>query len=326
LEKNFDRNMSMFLLWLLLVINAVAFVTAHEPPESGDKVTFFAIGDFGFDNSGQRAVADVMNNLAGSGLDYVVTVGDNIYNEGVTSTSDPKWKSHWYDVYEGRCTDVPWYAVLGNHDWEGDPQAQVDYTHSGENRNKVWNMPSMSYNRTHTVGQSKVAWIHLDTNLIFYGPNGENQKMKSNFEKMGWTSTSAVDRYLFKVESMLKEAQGADWIFVVGHMINFGVICGHVGSMDKLVPMFEKYGVAAYFGGHTHALATSESNGIHYFLTGGGGQASGLCGGGKKDWALNSEGFLRGVLSESTLDVQYYNNRGTLLHTVSSITPRGNRL
>jgi hypothetical protein len=51
-----------------------------------------------------------------------MAVGDNFYTggkynyEGVISHLDEKWDSMWTQVYGGSLSQVPWHAVLGNHD------------------------------------------------------------------------------------------------------------------------------------------------------------------------------------------------------------------
>ena len=51
-----------------------------------------------------------------------MAVGDNFYTggkynyEGVISHMDEKWDTMWTQVYDGSLSQVPWHAVLGNHD------------------------------------------------------------------------------------------------------------------------------------------------------------------------------------------------------------------
>jgi acid phosphatase len=47
---------------------------------------------------------------------FVVTLGDNFYNNGVSSSSDAFWSYLWKDVYITPYTDlaIPWYPVFGN--------------------------------------------------------------------------------------------------------------------------------------------------------------------------------------------------------------------
>jgi acid phosphatase len=288
---------------------------APPPTPVGENVSFLALGDFGFGNSGQKQVAAVMKKLATTnGLDFVVSVGDSIYPTGATSVDDPQWKSKWSSVYSGPVMEVPWYAVMGNHDWESKTShAEIEKTKSSGG---IWNMPDFFYTRSHKVGGATVAWVHLETNLIFYGPNGENAAIKANFEKEGWKTSSDVDQHLAKAEAMLKQVQGASWIFVVGHQMNLGKVCSHVGKMGSLATLFEKYGVDAYFGGHTHSLGFTESNGISYFLTGGGGQATGLCGCGgscKRDWGSISMGVLHGSLNATDFHAAFHDSEGKVL-------------
>ena len=111
---------------------------SEEEATEREKVEFLALGDFGFGNSGQKQVAGVMKSLATkNGLDYIVSVGDNIYGSGATSVGDRQWKTKWSDIYDDNL-QVPWYAVLGNHDWESkNPHSEIDKT----KQSTIWNLP-----------------------------------------------------------------------------------------------------------------------------------------------------------------------------------------
>lgn len=88
---------------------------------------FMVIGDWGgaavghYDN--QKAVADMMkqyydyNAKLGKTLLFILTCGDNFYFHGQTGNL---WNKSWYDVYDKVFTSVPWFAVMGNHDWGND--------------------------------------------------------------------------------------------------------------------------------------------------------------------------------------------------------------
>ena len=56
-----------------------------------------------------------------------LTVGDNFYDSGVTDVNDPAWTDSWSSVYLGypSLANLPWYAQLGNHDYDGNPDAEV---------------------------------------------------------------------------------------------------------------------------------------------------------------------------------------------------------
>ena len=74
-------------------------------------VRFAAIGDWGADRSRQYQVADAMGIWCETyRCDFVVTTGDNFYDDGVTSADSSRFESTWKNVYthEG-ISDLTWY-------------------------------------------------------------------------------------------------------------------------------------------------------------------------------------------------------------------------
>lgn len=116
------------------------------PPSSSDpapdELNFFAFGDWGNGSDSQKAVAQaVASYCANSACNLAWLLGDNFYDAGVASVEDPQWKEKFEDVYADRALQIPFYAVLGNHDHDGTPQAEIDYT-GFQGR---WNMPAANY-------------------------------------------------------------------------------------------------------------------------------------------------------------------------------------
>jgi len=96
---------------------AAADLTATNPDQgAGPKVIrFAAMGDTGKGNTGQKDVASaIARKCAASGCDFVQLLGDNIYDSGVTSVTDPQWQTKFEQPYAD--IDLPFYAALGNHD------------------------------------------------------------------------------------------------------------------------------------------------------------------------------------------------------------------
>jgi hypothetical protein len=76
------------------------------------------------------------------------------------------------------------------------------------------------------------------------------------------------------LEQDLQEHQSATWRFVNGHHPPMTAVTRRQGDsphMIALMPMFEKYKVQALFFGHDHNYQHYLKNGIHYFISGGGG-------------------------------------------------------
>lgn len=101
------------------------------------------IGDMGKQGLAQDLVSTAMEKRCQQQKpDALIFLGDNIYVAGVTSVDDPKWHNDLLQYYQSPCLqDVPIYALLGNHDYRGNAQAQIDYN----SKDPRWNMPFRYY-------------------------------------------------------------------------------------------------------------------------------------------------------------------------------------
>jgi hypothetical protein len=93
-------------------------------------VDLLILGDWGRNGHyAQRSVAKWMD-IASYYLDaeMVITTGDNFYDNGVASIHDPIWNTSFEQIYQGPNLFIDWYPTLGNHDYRGNWQAQIDYS------------------------------------------------------------------------------------------------------------------------------------------------------------------------------------------------------
>lgn len=125
-------------------------------------------------------------------------------------------------------SDIPWYNVLGNHDWKGkDVKAQIEYSKV----NELWNIPSFNYDFTIDLGPfGKASFYFIDTSLLVYGYNGErssgSKKMPLHFAeyvslpyifRQGWTEENdSINTQLNAIQERLS-ADESEYIFVSGH-------------------------------------------------------------------------------------------------------------
>jgi hypothetical protein len=58
-------------------------------------------------------------------INFVVSTGDNIYDNGMKSIDDPAFQLSFSNIYTSPSLQKPWYLVLGNHDYRGDVEAQL---------------------------------------------------------------------------------------------------------------------------------------------------------------------------------------------------------
>ncbi|MEL7088472.1 MAG: metallophosphoesterase, partial [Planctomycetota bacterium] len=113
----------------------VAQVTTAPPAilgpsaSSAESITFLAVGRQGYGNDhGRRVAAGMERAAAERPTHFVVFGGDNFFRNGVESVDDPQWQTKFEDQYDGpHLRGLPMFAVLGNHDHDGNPQAQVGY-------------------------------------------------------------------------------------------------------------------------------------------------------------------------------------------------------
>lgn len=117
-----------------------------------------------------RAMATfaVENNPAPSA---VVALGDNFYDYGVKSSTDSLWTSLWTDVYMPYSSlNIPWYAVLGNHDYgygQQGVQAQIDRTWLDTDGASTWVMPATNYTQRFDIPSGGyVQIVFIDTTTL----------------------------------------------------------------------------------------------------------------------------------------------------------------
>ena len=56
-------------------------------------------------------------------IDFVLGTGDNFYApDGVSGIDDPNWNTHWANIFQTKTNlgKLPWYGVIGNHDYNGE--------------------------------------------------------------------------------------------------------------------------------------------------------------------------------------------------------------
>jgi tartrate-resistant acid phosphatase type 5 len=271
-------------------------------------LSFIAMGDWGRQGEfNQRAVAAQMAKAARR-LDaaFILALGDNFYPNGVQSVNDPQWRTSFEDVYTAHALHVDWYVALGNHDYDGNPQAQVDYSQIS----RRWRLPARYYAFREKVADGVDAeFFVLDTSPFITESGGELQR-----HAVPHTDTTAQRKWL---DSALT-ASTAKWKFIVGHHPVYGHrLYPVIAEMERLlVPRLAKYGVAAYISGHEHRLQHILPAGsvTHYFVSG---AASETVPGARVPGARfvsSQSGFFAMSLTRDSLIVQAVDDEGRMLY------------
>lgn len=207
---------------------------------AGKPIRVLAFGDFGTGSVAQKQTAAAMvayNKI--HPFDFGLTLGDNFYPRGMKSPDDPRWQTQWEQLYGPM--HIPFYAVLGNHDWSGadSPAAEILYATKSQN----WHMPSPYY--TFTAGS--VQFFAFDT------PAMDEAELK-------WLD-----------EALTRST--ARWKVVFGHYHIYSATRGDNKELiARLLPILKKDHVDVYLNGHDHNLQELKpEGGVHFFVSGGGG-------------------------------------------------------
>lgn len=227
---------------------------------------FLVVGDWGRggkDNQGK--VAERMGETAQSARSsFIASTGDNFYRLGVTSVDDRQWRTSFEEVYtHPGLRHLPWYPVLGNHDYGGSVKAQIDY----KGPTGRWKMAGRYY-------------------PLLGGPSGSQDADFFFIDTVTWLGVESFP-YYFLGSDIRKEDQKlqAQWLVeaLASSKARFKFVFGHHGiysigphggqmQMKELDDVLRRFCVTAYIHGHDHCLYHISHRGMHYICSGGGSQ------------------------------------------------------
>lgn len=301
---------NMFYSLLLLVIFLVSNKTNSQELEIlDDAYHFYVIGDWGRQGDyNQKVLADKMAELTNQiEPEFIISTGDNFYPNGVGSVNDRLWITSFEDIYRHTNLHCDWYVVLGNHDYRGNSQAQLDYSKIS----RRWKIPERYYSFTKEISDdNKADFIFIDTSPFI-------RDYHENYGKYGIKNQDTTKQYNWIKNSLAKSKN--KWKFVIGHHSIYTGGKRQPGQpelIEKLVPMFEKNNVDAYICGHEHDLQVirPEKQKVAYFVSGAGSEVrpTGSMPGSK--FSISKQGFMIfSVLDNKTL-VQVVDYEGKVVH------------
>jgi tartrate-resistant acid phosphatase type 5 len=258
-------------------------------------MALLVVGDWGTGGSLQRTVAAGMDSVAQQHpLTAIISTGDNIYPDGVASKHDPQWKRKFESVYNHKSLLVPWWAVLGNHDYRLDPDAQVAY----HQVNPRWNMPGRTWSTRLSAQQPggepvTVAVVGLDTQALTQNVNVEQQ-----CQWLRDTLNKCTER----------------WKIVVGHhpLRSYGHYKDTAILVRKIAPLLQEFGVHVYACGHDHdvQIIKHPNDSFVCLVSGGGGGSRDTEWGKHTLYAGTNGGFASMLCNNSTLEMVVYGSNG----------------
>jgi hypothetical protein len=289
----------------------------HDVPTSVR--TFLVVGDQGATSRDKaERVGRRMNEWAGeNGCDFILSLGDNFYQDGPPSVNDELFEDRWINPYSGdNIKDLFWFISVGNHDYypyEGYEWNEVARTHvSGEKR---WYLPELWYNQTLDSPAGKIDLIVADSQAARKAMN-DYRDMYTWFENtLKWSDE----------EGHMK--------IVVSHHPSRSAGNYYPGSgtiQNNFEPHLVTYNADFFLNGHDHNMqhiSFKNGNGPEMLIIGGGGaglygETSGAASGLDRDGFrlekfVRAHGFAGVTVTSSGIRFDLIDEDGDVIHTVT---------
>lgn len=251
---------------------AAAAVPARISASDIDPLQFLVIGDWGRrGEKGQRVTADLASQLTSDGRNsFTVSTGDNFYGLGVRSITS----SHWQESYEGVYASHlkrNWFAVLGNHDYGGNVEAQIAYRGAEWHGDRSldgpwgWRMDDRWWDlRLTAFGRDDIHFFFIDT-VTWRGKESFPTNLLGASIRLGdhQAQRSWLAQGLMNSPARFKIVVGHHGIYSVGK---------HGGRMEMkdLDNILHACGATAYINGHDHCLYHIQKGAMNYICSGAG--------------------------------------------------------
>lgn len=316
------------ILLLVLVAGcsaAPSLKTEHNIPTYTNK--FLIVGDHGHTSrSGAQRIANQMEIWAErNGADFILSLGDNFYQDGPSSVSDSLFDSRWKDVYTGKnIKDLLWFISVGNHDYypyEGFEWNEVLRTQTpGEKR---WYLPWLWYNHTLSSPAGDLDLIVTDTQAARKGLNDHRTMYKWFEDTVKWSSSKN------------------NMQIIVGHHPCYSAGNYYLGSSTchkNYEPVMRNYNSEFYLSGHDHNMqhiSYKNGRGPEYLIIGGGGAglysqdsaaASGLSSRGLDiKYFKKTYGFAGCTINSNGITMEYFDDYGKSLYRTTKPSRRNGK-
>jgi acid phosphatase len=208
---------------------------------------------------------------------------------------------------------------LGNHDYRGSVEAQIDYgRHSPR-----WRLPGRFYAVEQPVDeQTAVQFVFLDTSpfLARYQPGGS--------EFIPQVSEQACMPQFDWLKDTLA-ASTAPWKIAIGHhpIYSGSPFHGGAAELQRLVlPLLRAYSVQAYLCGHEHDLQHLYAQDLHHVVSGAGAEYrdTGWCA--HSCFSASTLGFAAVSLTAKRMRIDFYNACGERIYQTHVAAPRPSAL
>ncbi len=277
------------------------------------ELNFYVANDMGRNGYyEQKPIAELMGLMAEeTGPECVFAVGDVHHFEGVKSVHDPLWTTNFENIYSHPELMLPWYPILGNHEYRGSTQAVIDYA----DISRRWEMPARYYSKVFKEKGTSIRFILLDTSPLI-------GKYRNDSIKYPDACKQNLQEQLDWLENELKNAK-ENWIVVMGHHPIYAQTPKNESErkdMQKLVdPILRKYNVDMYICGHIHNfqhIRMNESN-IDYIVNSAAALSRKVSETEGTRFCSPEPGFSVITLNQNELRLSMIDKKGTVIYTIN---------
>lgn len=227
-------------------IKTIMLLAILWPAAASSQINFLVLNDSGRNGYyEQKPIAEIMGRLAEEDdIEAVLALGDVHHFMGVASTSDPLWMTNYELIYSHPELQIPWYPILGNHEYRGNTQAVLDYSKVS----RRWMMSRRYYSKVFEDDGVSVRIVFIDTVPLI-------DKYRNDTEDYPSASSQNMERQLRWLDKELASAR-EQWVVVVGHHPVFAHTSKDESErtdlQQRLLPILKRHKVDMYICGHIH--------------------------------------------------------------------------
>lgn len=193
----------------------------------------------------QKPIAELMGRLAETNdIEAVLALGDVHHFMGVESVNDPLWMTNYELIYSHPELQIPWYPILGNHEYRGNTQAVLDYSHVS----RRWQIPARYYSKVFQDDSTSIKIIFLDTTPLIDKYHADSIDYPS-------VKNQDIGKQLNWLEEELRNAR-EEWVIVAGHHPIYADTPKNESERAdmerRVLPILKRHKVNMYICGHIH--------------------------------------------------------------------------
>ena len=153
-------------------------------------------------------------------IEAILALGDTHHYMGIESIDDPLWMTNYELIYNHPELQIPWYPILGNHEYRGNTQAVIEYS----NRSRRWQMPSRYYSKVFEGDSTTLRVVFIDTTPLI-------DKYHSDAADYPSVTTQDINAQLAWLEKELLEAPSSFLPLFLGFIYHYCVAYSKLGFM-----------------------------------------------------------------------------------------------